>query len=288
MTTDGDHGLTAPADDLQFDHVEYAEQPPAAAPTLGCGVCARPIAETYYEAGGKVLCDGCRDAVIRHFTGGSRLARFLRALAFGGLAALAGSGLYYLVLAITGYEVGLIAIVVGVMVGSAVNNGSRQRGGLVYQLLAVFLTYTAIVSSYVPILLARNGNKGDEMRGAAAPANPEVPAVKPEPVEAKVEAPADPVAPRRAAPADDLPGVKREEPEVGQNALALLFLLVITMGFLYTDFFVYQVQNPIGLLIVFFALAQAWRLNRKVRPEIKGPFVVGSSSPPLEGAAAHA
>jgi len=65
---------------------------------------------------------------------------------------VAGCALYYGVLAITGWEVGLISILVGVMVGGAVKAGARRRGGWLYQGLAMFLTYTSIVFSYLPII----------------------------------------------------------------------------------------------------------------------------------------
>src|SRR5207245_910442 len=42
-------------------------------------------------------------------------------------------------------EFGLVAVVVGVLVGGAVRKGSNGRGGWRYQLLAMFLTYSAVV-----------------------------------------------------------------------------------------------------------------------------------------------
>src|SRR4051794_38609269 len=100
---------TPPAEELQFDHADFTAAP---AP-LACGACTLPIADSYYEINRKVLCGGCRDTIVARFSGGSGLLRFLRAGLFGVLAALAGTSLYFLVLALTGYEVGLIAILVG-------------------------------------------------------------------------------------------------------------------------------------------------------------------------------
>jgi hypothetical protein len=39
---------------------------------------------------------------------------------------------------------------VGLLVGGAVRMGSAHRGGVPYQLLAMFLTYASIVSTYIP------------------------------------------------------------------------------------------------------------------------------------------
>ena len=41
-------------------------------------------------------------------------------------------------------NLGLVAVLVGFIVGRAVRKGSENRGGSFYQVLAVFLTYTAI------------------------------------------------------------------------------------------------------------------------------------------------
>lgn len=55
-----------------------------------------------------------------------------------------------MVVKLTGYSIGLVAIVVGAVVGLAVRKGARGRGGWVYQGMAIILTYLAIAASYVP------------------------------------------------------------------------------------------------------------------------------------------
>lgn len=160
----------APASGLQFDHVEAAppvapapgELPPppatAAAPVqLACQVCGQEIREEYYEMGGKVACPACHAAALAKWRGGTPAGRFLRAALLGIAAAVAGCLVYYLVLKLTGYEFGLIAILVGYAVGIAVRSGSSGHGGWPYQLLAVALTYLSIVGSYLPLVLAEIG-----------------------------------------------------------------------------------------------------------------------------------
>jgi hypothetical protein len=61
--------------------------------------------------------------------------------------------LYALVAILTGLEVGLIAILVGYMVGRAVRHGSGGLGGRPQQILAVVLTYFAITTSYLPVFV---------------------------------------------------------------------------------------------------------------------------------------
>ncbi|HWC46470.1 MAG TPA: hypothetical protein VG868_10205, partial [Casimicrobiaceae bacterium] len=84
---------------------------------------------------------------------GTRFRRVVKATSLGNLAAIAGSLLYFAVAAMTGREFGLVAIAVGFMVGTAVRRGSGGRRGWAYQTLAIALTYLAIVSTYVPMVV---------------------------------------------------------------------------------------------------------------------------------------
>jgi hypothetical protein len=146
---DDDAELQA-GDELQFDQAEYATPVPAGP---SCGFCKRPIDDAYYELSGKVICATCRQRVEAAFRGGSPVARVILALVFGSAAGLAGAMLYYAIIRVTGLNIGLVAVVVGFLVGAAVRKGTGNRGGQFYQLLAVFLTYSAIVAMYVPILI---------------------------------------------------------------------------------------------------------------------------------------
>lgn len=142
----------SPADDdeLQFDNAEYGAEAPAA---MTCAGCSQPIEGAYYEANGKVVCETCGERLLDHRPAGSGIGRFVRAVFFGGLAALAGFAIYLTVAKMTGKEWVLISILVGFMVGSGVRTGSRQRGGLLYQFLAIFLTYTAVALTYSTMLM---------------------------------------------------------------------------------------------------------------------------------------
>jgi len=145
-----DVGASKAGDELQFDQAEYATPAPAGP---SCGVCKRPIDDMYYEINGKICCATCRQRIEAAFRGGSRLARVIKALIFGSVAALAGAALYYAIIRITGYNIGLVAVVVGFMVGGAVRKGTSNRGGLFYQFLALFLAYMAIGLMHVPMLI---------------------------------------------------------------------------------------------------------------------------------------
>lgn len=145
---------SSPADPagLQFERAELSPAAAAASP-LACSACGTPLAGSYFDINGKATCERCRHEVERLWQTGPGGAGFLRALG-GGLAGAAGGALvYFVVLNVTGYQVGLIGILVGYLVGRGVHWGVRGRGGWPYQALAVLLTYLAIVSTYVPMIL---------------------------------------------------------------------------------------------------------------------------------------
>jgi hypothetical protein len=133
--------------ELQLDRAEFAEGGQASR----CAACGQALAGSYYEVDGHIVCAGCHQRLLDAFQ--QRLAGggFPRAALAGLGAAAVGAGIYLAVRSATGYEVGLISILVGFMVGKAVHWGSRGRGGWLYQALAMALTYLAIVSTYIPL-----------------------------------------------------------------------------------------------------------------------------------------
>ena len=70
---------------------------------------------------------------------------------FGLVAAIAGAILYYAVIAISNFEIGIVAIAIGFMVGWAVRKGAANRGGRRFQVLALVLTYWAVGLAYTPL-----------------------------------------------------------------------------------------------------------------------------------------
>lgn len=131
----------------------------SAAPTgpvgpVHCSQCKAAINSAYFEIDGLVVCPACRDRIEAVRTGGTSAGRFLRALVFGVAAAVPGWFLYYAIARFANLELSLISILIGYMVGRAVFEGSRGRGGWRYQALAMTITYSAIVSTYMPFILA--------------------------------------------------------------------------------------------------------------------------------------
>ena len=241
---------------LQFDRAEI-EEGPAGRQAPSCGFCRTPLYSSYFDVGGQMACEACRFRIEEQLQKGPGVAGFFRAGGAGLAAAVAGCGLYFAVRALTGYDIGLISILVGLMVGKAVSWGSRRHGGWLYQSLAMFLTYMAIVSTYIPLLITEfreqmEGKSSAVAPGAAAPGS----------------------APAKSAPKP------AEEASItfgeGVVAVVAVFALAAALPFL-AGF-----QNVIGLLIIAFGLWEAWKTNKRQKVEILGPLDLGAApSPPI-------
>jgi hypothetical protein len=308
----GDADVAIDPVDIQFDQAEYMTPAPDS-PT--CGVCKSPIDDEYYETGGKVCCPSCRLNVEAAFRGGSRVARVLKSLILGLAASAAGAVLYYAILRTTGYNIGLVAVVVGVMVGRAVRKGTGNRGGRFYQFLSVFLVYSAIVVMHIPLLLEEFAKRAQneqqaEPQVAKAQKDAAKPEAQPKVTDAGKEGTSTPGADRQTKPAaaptiaakkgavkpqeksavvndGDATGMN-EVPAVRDPAQILLALLVATVfliGFFYTVPVQLAVADPISGLIFSFAFWEAWKANKRVHLSFNGPFRMspkGSSGPEPE------
>jgi len=246
-----DPAAGTPADrSLQFDRAERAGQTPGTA----CSFCQQPIAGSYYEINGKVACLGCRGQIMAAWNRGSPARRFAKALGLGAAAAALGAGVYFGVEALTGYEFGLIAVVVGLLVGAAVRRGSSGRGGWRYQVLAMFLTYSAVVATD-STLIARELRKEIQARADSVGVAPSVATT--------------PVAVNAAATT----GHQRPGP------LALLFGVIVLLGLAYAAPVIIGFSSPLHLLIAGFALYEAWKLNRGVTLRVTGPYQAARAVP---------
>ena len=210
--------------------------------------CHSPITGVYFEAAGKVVCAGCKQKIEAALMQRDERASVVRASAYGLGGAVAGAALYYAVLAATGYEIGLIAILVGYMVGYTVRRGAGM-GARRFQVLALALTYLAIGSTYVPLVLRENPGKSNAGPDSTASAR----------------APASGSSSGRAL-------------ALGVGALALLTVampIAVVVGNL--------PSSLISLLIIGFALRQAWRMNTPFRVTFTGPFELGAGGQGASG-----
>ena len=136
--------------DLQFQHAEPIAASEGSA--QACVACKQPVAGTYYQAQGQMVCPLCAQRIQSGQQAPPALS-LLRAALYGGGAALGGCILYALVAIVLNMEIGLVAILVGWMVGKAIRHASNGMGGRPQQILAVALTYFAISTSYIPVMI---------------------------------------------------------------------------------------------------------------------------------------
>jgi hypothetical protein len=133
---------------IQFDRAEYVE-----VSELTCKLCRQPLQHQYYDMGGSTLCSECRDKIEQGRSEDSGAHRFVRAAGFGLAAATLGAVVYALIVNLTGYQIGFMAVILGYVIGKSVWVGSFHRGGWRYQALAMVLTYVAICMEYLPQVL---------------------------------------------------------------------------------------------------------------------------------------
>jgi len=281
---------------MQFERADYGTPK---IPTLTCASCGKTIDEFYFEINAKTFCMECKRRLEAQHKGG-RVKRFLKALLAGSVAAVLGFGIYYGIMKATGYEFGLVAIVVGLMVGAAVRWGSGGLGGWPYQILAMFLTYNAIVLTYVPLAFSELKNdfkakpaaqqesaqpltqvSPDTTASAAATPQDATPVATDTTLASANATPVDPSAtPAAAAPVTT---ADSEDNQIGFGKFILacgaLLLLAYALPFLA------GISNILGLVILAIGLYEAWKINKGTRIVISGPYRAGppkNQPPPMQ------
>ena len=246
--------------DLQFDRVVTPSgfSTAADARAVTCSVCSTSIGTEYYDANGRVVCASCR-AVIES---SAETPRGVAPLAVAGMlglgAGIVGAIIYYAVIALANLEIGIVAILIGYMVGYAVRKGAGGRGGRRFQIMAVALTYFSVALAYAP-LAVKGALEAERQRQEAA--------AEPSPAAAEAAA-----APTATPAADDVPSL-------GGLLAALAMMLAVTMAL---PVLVVIGSFPSGLIsafIIFIGMRQAWVMTRAPVLTILGPFRVGAGPP---------
>jgi hypothetical protein len=241
-------------EELQFDRV-IAGSPSASPSKLGvlCTACQTRIETEYYDVNGNVCCSRCRAALESAAETPRGIVPFITAGAFGLAAGIAGAAIYYAVMAIAHLEIGLIAILIGYMVGYAVRKGAGRRGGLRFQVLASALTYAAVALAYTPVAVQ---SAIDARRNAQS---------------AVTTTAGDSHAAAETAAA------AARKPRRG-----LLLALVVLSGLIAAlPVLVVIGSFPSGLIsgvIIFIGMRQAWRMTGAPWLQILGPYRVGADS----------
>jgi len=243
---------------LQFDTAVPRVTPAEATATQGvtCTICQRAISTEYFDVNGQSVCDSCRAQVAQLAETPRSWGVFARAGLFGLGAAIAGAILYYAVIAITNFEIGIVAIAIGYMVGWAVRKGAGNRGGRRFQVAALVLTYWAVGLAYTPLTFQQIAEEEKKEQAQEAPAGGSDAAASPAP-----DGPAD-------------------EP----RAVNIPMVLAILLGFsLALPVLAVISSMPGGLIsaaIIAFGMQQAWRMTGVPPLQISGPYRIAAPSPP--------
>ena len=234
-----DFGPPLSPQDLQFQHAEPIGDAASEGSAQTCAACQQPVGDTFYQAQSHVVCPPCA-ARIQAAQQVAPPLSLMRAALYGGAAALGGCAIYALVAIVLHAEIGIIAILVGWMVGKAIRHASYGRGGRPQQILAVLLTYFAITTSYIPVVLyqyARSPHRVEQRPQAQT-----------------TDAPAD------ARPRISFSGI----------ALFLLIRAAIAPFLSLTS----GISAWISLFILFIGLRYAWKLTERREIAFAGPYPV--------------
>jgi hypothetical protein len=190
------------------------------------------------------VCPGCAEQ-IRNVQQKPPASALLKAAIYGGAAAFGGFLIYVLVAVLFHIEIGIIAILVGWMVGKAIRHASNGLGGRPQQILAVTLTYFAISTSYIPVMVYQYWKS---------------PAAQQRVEQKQQEAQSARQAPIKSA--GEFPGALL----FGMLALAAIGpFLVLQNSF---------VSGLISLFILFIGMQRAWRMTGRTDILLTGPYAV--------------
>jgi hypothetical protein len=235
-------GYNPPPEELQFQVAEPLSSPEQTTAPV-CVACKQPIGPTYYHAQGQVVCPQCADRIQSGQQAPPPMS-LARAFLYGAGAALGGSLLYATVSIVTGLEIGLIAIVVGVMVGKAIRHASRGLGGRPQQIMAVLLTYFAITSSYIPVIIYHAAKNRPATTSTAQVRN---------------------------ADGTNKPSTTDPDKPPMSFGRAIMFLLLIAAAAPFLSL-TQGVSGLITLFIIFIGLQRAWRLTGRSEFLVMGPY----------------
>lgn len=121
--------------ELQFDKAE-TEAP-------ACFACKQPLTDEYYEANGQSVCPRCREALSQG-PKGSLPQAVVYSLLRGGVVGMLCAGISAAITHFSGWELGIVWIFCGAWIGSTIQTASEGRGGWLFKLIALVVTYFSI------------------------------------------------------------------------------------------------------------------------------------------------
>jgi len=242
-------------DALQFDRVVVEPSATAFRPAAGgvvCAGCQASIPTEYFDLGGHVVCQLCRQRFEMAAETPRGALPLLAAGACGLAAGIAGAIIYYSVIAIAHLEIGIVAILIGYMVGYAVRRGAGGRGGLRFQLLAVALTYLSVAFAYTPLVVSavREHRAGQAVTAASGTRS-------------------------GAAAGQRVPQAPRPMGGVQLIAVLVAFVVTLPVAIVLGNL----PSSLITVVIITIGMRQAWRMTAAPILEFRGPYRVGAQAP---------
>lgn len=247
-------------DDLQFDQAKFTEEKSS---VRVCELCEMPLGDTYFKINDQIACQQCKYKYETQENETSNGIRILKSLGLGVPASALGAGIYYGISALTGYEFGLVAIVIGFLVGTAVKIGSGGRGGWAFQTIAVILTYLSISSTYLAYAIEGMADYSNEQESTI--------------IASEGENNSDLAFSETHTTGEDsklsTQGTAAEASDEEMSfPLAILALFAFTIALPFLAGF----ENFIGLIIIGIGVYQAWKINKRQALIIDGPYQFGN------------
>ena len=239
----------------QFETAEFQTRPGANV----CFVCNQPISGSYFRINSRIACSACTERLRNSIPKDSHSA-YVRAIAFGVGAAIAGLVLYAVIGIATGLMIGYVSLAVGWMVGKAMIKGSGGVGGRRYQIAAVLLTYAAVSVAAIPIAIAEFAKQKKTQR------------------ESQVQGPRSQsnVQPNATPESNDTStpnGENRTRRKPASAASALGYLLLLGLGSPFLELGSDPLHGLIGLVILLVGVRIAWQITSGRPPLlVDGPF----------------
>lgn len=249
--------------------IDFHDEPAAAGPVT-CVRCHAPLTQ-YWSVDGRVVCERCAGELqAERRSSKGAVGRVMRALALGSGGMIAGALVWYGVAAYSGWQLGVIAILLGWLVGKGVQYGSGRRTGIGYQIMAVVITYLGIGFASLPFFL---------QEGARLPLAADTAAVRP-----AADSSVSSDSAQFAALDSSLAEGRKFEEEARSNPVRLMWNFFV--GFvslilvLVLSLPVLTILNGGSLLTGFIyaiALYEAWKFSRGVELVVSGPYQVGAA-----------